>query len=166
MKMKPVFILTKPEENTMLILMDRSSHYQTRQGGLIVDYLASLKGNHVTAAGIAGHFESQKPSIGKTTVYRHLEKLITEGQVRRYFLTGGNSACYQYIGSAARCKTHFHLKCESCGELIHLDCDLLEDVAGHVRRKHRFAINSLKTVFYGTCKQCQSKPGKGNDTTG
>ena len=147
-------------EKQYVFKMERSSRYQTRQGELILDYLASLSGDHVTAAGIAGHFERQKPSIGKTTVYRHLEKLTSEGQVRRYFLDGGNSACYQYVNSNGACKTHFHLKCESCGELFHLNCDLLDDVAGHVQKKHRFVINPLKTVFYGTCKQCFAGRGK------
>ncbi|MCL1815164.1 MAG: transcriptional repressor [Treponema sp.] len=133
--------------------MERASHYQTRQGELILDYLGSLGGSHVTAGNIAGHFERLKPPIGKTTVYRHLEKLAAAGKIRRYFLAG-TSACYQYIAGSGECKNHFHLKCETCGELFHLDCGLLEDVADHVRKKHRFAINSLKTVFYGTCKRC------------
>jgi Fur family ferric uptake transcriptional regulator len=138
--------------------MGRASRYQTRQGAQILDYLASLKGEHVTAAAIAGRFEGGKPPIGKTTVYRHLEKLVEDGKVRRYFLEG-DSACYQYTGGA-ECREHFHLKCESCGELIHLNCDVLKDVTAHVMKDHRFAINPLKTVFYGTCGSCLSKAKK------
>lgn len=136
--------------------MERSSTYQTRQGEQILDYLASLGGAHVTAQGIAGHFGGQKPPIGKTTVYRHLEKLVESGRVRRYFLEG-DSACYQYVENGAACRNHFHFKCETCGELIHLDCDVLDDVALHVRRSHRFTINPLKTVFYGLCGDCRKK---------
>ena len=137
--------------------MERASTYQTRQGGMILEYMASLKSEHVTAIDIARHFEGGKNPIGITTVYRHLEKLSAEGKIRKFFLSGGKSACYQYIFPNRKCKTHFHLKCEQCGELIHLDCGLLEDIAGHVRKKHRFMINHLKTVFYGTCQSCWRK---------
>jgi Fur family ferric uptake transcriptional regulator len=140
--------------------MERSSEYQTRQGTLILDYLASLGGEHVTAGSVAGHFENTKPPIGKTTVYRHLEKLVEASKLRRYFLEGGESACYQYIEGGSECREHFHLKCENCGELIHLDCDVLNDVAAHVQKDHRFKINPLKTVFYGTCGRCLSKAAK------
>jgi Fur family ferric uptake transcriptional regulator len=138
----------------------RSSRYQTRQGGLILDYLTSLGSNHVTAADIAFHFENLKNPIGKTTVYRHLEKLSGEGKIRRFFLTGRNSACYQYIAENRKCRTHFHFKCESCNKLFHMDCNLLEGIAGHVQKKHNFAINPLSTVFYGICKPCQTNQGK------
>ncbi|GHV84931.1 transcriptional repressor [Spirochaetia bacterium] len=143
--------------------MERSSRYQTRQGEQILDYLASLNGSHITAAGIASHFEQLEPPIGKTTVYRHLEKLADDGKVRRYFLDGGTSACYQYAGDGAECKSHFHLKCERCGALFHLDCDVLDDIALHVRKAHRFVINPLKTVFYGSCSRClkESREKKG-----
>ncbi|MDR2073158.1 MAG: transcriptional repressor [Spirochaetaceae bacterium] len=137
--------------------MERSSRYQTRQGGMILTYLASLGGSHITAAGIAGHFQTLKSPIGKTTVYRHLERLVESGKVRRYFLEDGESACYQYIPGNSRCEEHFHLKCENCGKLFHVNCDTLETVASHVRKKHRFTINPLKTVFYGTCSRCEGK---------
>jgi Fur family ferric uptake transcriptional regulator len=145
--------------------MERSSSYQTRQGGLILDYLASLGDKHVTAGAVAIHFEAGKPPIGKTTVYRHLEKLVEGGKLRRYFLEGGESACYQFINDDAKCREHFHLKCENCGELIHLDCDVLEDVATHVRKDHGFQINPLKTVFYGTCGRCSAKRKKSRKRT-
>ena len=136
--------------------MQRTSTYQTRQRGQILEYLKSLDGGHITAADIAGYFEGSNAPVGKTTVYRHLEKLTGEGRLRRYFLTGEKSACYQYIAGGGKCKTHFHLKCETCGKLFHLDCGLLEDAAGHIQKKHCFAINQLKTVFYGTCKHCKT----------
>ncbi|MDR0599359.1 MAG: transcriptional repressor [Treponema sp.] len=146
--------------------MERSSSYQTRQGELILDYLASLGGDHITAAGIAGHFEGGNPPIGKTTVYRHLEKLVAAGKLRRYFLGEGDSACYQYIENPAGCGGHFHLKCETCGELFHLDCGVLGGIAVHVRKKHHFTLNPLKTVFYGTCGRCRKDGGKSSLRSG
>ncbi|MDR1903741.1 MAG: transcriptional repressor [Treponema sp.] len=133
----------------------RPASYNTQQRKLILDYMAVLGDNHVTAGQIARHFEHEDAAIGQTTIYRHLEKLVNDGRIRKYFLNEGDSACYQYIDNKD-CQGHFHLKCEKCGKLIHLDCDLLNEIQEHVLNKHNFQINMLKMVFYGKCKECFS----------
>jgi Fur family ferric uptake transcriptional regulator len=132
----------------------RPANYRTRQGQCILDYMKSLKGGHVTINDIVRHFEDAEELIGQTTVYRHLEKLAAKGKIRKYVLHDGKSACYQYIENEKKCREHFHLKCESCGALIHMDCELLDEIEKHLLRRHNFQINMLKTVFYGTCKKC------------
>lgn len=137
--------------------MKRPVTYNTQQGKRILDYLASLDSGHITVNQIVQHFRQQKPAIGQTTVYRHLERLSSGGAIRRYVLEEG-SACYQFVQAEEDCRGHFHLKCEKCGELIHLDCDLLDEIQKHVLRDHLFQINALKTVFYGLCGSCLMEP--------
>ncbi|MDR1985455.1 MAG: transcriptional repressor [Treponema sp.] len=132
----------------------RPTRYTTAQGKLILEYMASLGDKHVTAHQIVRHFETAAAVIGQTTVYRHLEKLVAEGKIRKYLLSEGNSACYQYIDRNKACQEHFHLKCESCGALIHVDCTLLDKMQGHLLQEHDFQINLLKTTLYGTCGNC------------
>jgi Fur family ferric uptake transcriptional regulator len=116
--------------------------------------MKSLKSGHATVTQIVRHFENTEDAVGQTTVYRHLEKLAASGMIRKYVLRDGKSACYQYIDHKTNCREHFHLKCERCGTLIHVDCDFLDEVGRHLRCQHHFQINTLKTVFYGTCKKC------------
>jgi Fur family ferric uptake transcriptional regulator len=116
--------------------------------------MKSLGGSHVTVTQIVRHFENTEEAVGQTTVYRHLEKLAAGGMIRKYVLHDGKSACYQYINEEKHCREHFHLKCEQCGTLIHVDCDFLDEIAQHLLRRHHFRINMLQTVFYGTCKKC------------
>jgi Fur family ferric uptake transcriptional regulator len=142
----------------------RPANYHTRQGDRILDYLRSLGDRHVTVNQVVRHFAEGEELIGQTTIYRRLEKLAAEGALRKYTLSDGKSACYQYTGAPAPCREHFHLICETCGVLIHADCDLLDEVRAHLFLEHDFQINMLKTVFYGTCKQCLSAgsdPGGG-----
>jgi Fur family ferric uptake transcriptional regulator len=115
--------------------------------------MVSLGDRHVTAHQVVQHFESTAAVIGQTTVYRHLERMVAEGKLRQYMLSEG-SACYQYIGPDKACQEHFHLKCENCGTLIHLDCTLLDTMQGHLLHEHDFQINLLKTTLYGTCGAC------------
>ncbi|MDR3144796.1 MAG: transcriptional repressor [Treponema sp.] len=131
----------------------RPANYRTRQQRLILDYMASLGDSHVTVHQLVRHFEQEEAGIGQTTIYRHLEKLADRGMLRKYVLSDGKSACYQYVDDDA-CREHFHLTCEQCGSLIHLDCDLLDEIQGHLLREHGFQINKLKTVFYGSCSKC------------
>lgn len=128
--------------------------YNTKQREAILQYILSLGNVHVTAAQIAKHFTNLP--VGRTTIYRHLDRLTEEGTLRRY--TGDSGACYQYIGSGDCCGTHFHLKCESCGKLEHLECETLSQIEKHVLCEHAFMVNAQKTVLYGKCGDCLAQP--------
>jgi Fur family ferric uptake transcriptional regulator len=118
--------------------------------------MKSLGGDHVTVNQVVRYFEGTEDAVGQTTVYRHLEKLAAGGLIRKYILHDGKSACYQYINDEKHCREHFHLKCENCGALIHVNCDFLDEISRHLFHRHHFQINMLKTVFYGTCKKCRT----------
>ena len=129
--------------------------YNTKQGQLIAELLKSEKGRHFTADAIISDLASKGHKVGKATVYRHLEKLINAGQVRKYIVEEGTSACYEYIGDSHECKSHYHLKCSSCGELLHIRCDFLDEVSSHILGHHGFTVKPEKTVLYGICKNCR-----------
>ncbi|MDR1419087.1 MAG: transcriptional repressor [Treponema sp.] len=139
----------------------RPELYRTRQGQSILDYMKSLGGKHVTIGQVVRHFEDAEEIVGQTTIYRHLERLAAGGKIRKYTLSGSKSASYQYVDNEKKCREHFHLKCDACGSLVHADCDLLDEIGRHFLDRHKFQIDMLKTVFYGTCKKCLSKKNGG-----
>ncbi len=141
--------------------MQRPSKYKTKQREAVLQYVASLQGTHVTAAQIVHHFAGGPAPVGRTTVYRHLDALTESGEVRRYTTDGLSGACYQYVGCAAGCSAHLHLKCERCGELRHLEDGALGDIQKQLFRKYAFEVNALKTVLYGTCEDCRQKANQG-----
>ena len=138
-------------------LMARTKSYQTKQREAIMAFIISLNGEHVTAAQIVNHFNQENMAIGRTTVFRHLEKLTQGGILRRFTTDGISGACYQQVDATGDCHSHFHLKCESCGELQHLECGILDEIQEHLLGEHAFQVNALKTVLYGTCEHCQAK---------
>ncbi|MDR1753793.1 MAG: transcriptional repressor [Eubacterium sp.] len=137
--------------------MKRPESYKTKQSEAILSYIISLAGGHVTAAQIVSHFEKEKVLIGRTTIYRHLDRLTVSGKLRRYTTDGISGACYQYTGNNADCCEHLHLKCEGCGALLHLECCAIIDLQQHVLDKHAFKVNAMKTVLYGKCDNCLGK---------
>ncbi len=127
--------------------------YKTKQREQIISYLKNSPQPHVSAGDIAVHLRGASGSVGTATVYRQLDKLVEAGTVRKYVLDGG--ACYQYVGAAADCKEHFHLKCLKCGALIHVDCEFLSGLAPHILEHHGFEVDNSRTVMYGVCKKCR-----------
>ena len=127
--------------------------YHTKQREIIESYINSFDGNHFTVDSLCAELLKNGETVGRTTVYRCLEKLCGDSTLRKYHKGLGESACYQYI-DGEHCSEHFHLKCECCGSLIHIECDELNLISAHIKEHHNFNINPLKTVFYGVCESC------------
>lgn len=141
--------------------MRTATSYKTRQRDQILDCLIQNKDRHITADEIMSDLNKEKSLVGKTTVYRYLDKLVSQGCVRRYFIEGGKSACYQYMDQSGICSCHYHLKCVDCGQLFHMECDYLGDMDAHIKDQHDFHVDHSKTVLYGQCGDCARKTGGG-----
>ena len=131
--------------------------YKTKQKQFIMQCIKSMKDEHFTVDSIFGALIKSGENVGRTTVYRYLEKLSNEGILRKFTMPQGESACYQCIDKKEHCNEHFHLKCEKCGSLIHMECDELNGIIAHIKSHHGFCLNPLKTVIYGVCEGCTSK---------
>lgn len=136
--------------------MATSNEYKTKQKEIIQNYLENHGENHVTIDEVLNYLRSNQISVGRTTIYRYMEKLTEAGTLRKYFLEEGMGACYQYIGENQECHSHFHLKCIKCGILLHVKCDYLAGADKHILEEHGFEVDNTKTVFYGWCKTCKS----------
>lgn len=136
--------------------MPNKTTYRTRAQEELLSFLKKNPGTHHTASQIRDHFAAEPHPIGMATIYRHLERFVKDGSVRKYVLGPGDQACYAYMEDEG-CASHFHCICEECGRLIHLDCEKLQQLRSHLLSEHGFAINSGKTVFYGTCSGCLGK---------
>ena len=135
--------------------------YKTRQGEKLLSYLSDNAGKHFTAADICEHFRADRQGIGMTTVYRQLEKLVSDGKVKKYQFEEGSPACFEYVGGEPGGSACYHLKCECCGALIHLECREITGLEQHITEHHGFLIDPRRTVFYGICENCR-KEGRSN----
>lgn len=138
--------------------MAKKARYKTRQFEGLLLFLKSTQGSHLTANDICEHFRTKGISIGTSTVYRNLERMVEAGLVAKYVVDGMTSACFEYIGEKLHSNTAvcYHCKCEKCGKLIHLQCDEVASLMEHLRSHHDFEMDSIRTVFYGICSDCRS----------
>ncbi len=137
--------------------MNGKPKYKTRQRDILLDYLESVPGQHITAGDVCAHFKSCGSSIGQATVYRRLEGLVDEGVLQKYIIDSNSPACFEYVGAAAHrgAEPCFHCKCSRCGKLIHLHCEELGAIGEHLLTHHGFSLDPLRTVFYGLCAECR-----------
>ena len=125
--------------------------YMTRGYFLVKGVLKDAHGKHLSVDDIYATLTARGEKIGRTTVYRQLERLIGEGYVRR--ISGDRTgSCYSYSGES--CTEHYHLICTLCGRLAHLSCDHVEELFHHIKTEHGFVIDPSRTSLYGTCAAC------------
>ena len=133
--------------------MSVKNEYNTEQRKLILKYLVKSNDTYLKAEDILKYMKKNNESIGLSTIYRFLNLLEEQGKLRTDIIN--HTKYFQYI--LDNCREHFHLKCTSCGRLIHVECNYLEQVSEHVLAHHSFTIDHTKTVLYGLCADCAAR---------
>lgn len=127
-------------------------NYNTEQRKLIEQYLISNQDKFVNVEEILEYMKKNDRQVGATTIYRYLNKLEQNENIRVEIKN--HTKYYQYI--ANECLNHFHIKCKKCGKTIHLDCEDLEKVNEHIQKEHKFKLDH-NTIIYGICEKCENK---------
>ena len=129
--------------------------YNTRQKALVLQALRQAGARAVTVEQLMEEMAKQEGRVGRTTVYRQLDRLVEAGRVRA--LPGPEGALYQYVEDPGACAQHLHFRCQRCGRLYHLECGCFQALSGHLREKHRLALDLGSTVLQGVCGDCEGK---------
>ena len=127
--------------------------YKTKQKQILISFFEQNIDKQYSIKEITDAIS--KKSIGISTIYRLINKMSKDGLIRRFRGKDGKSVLYQYIGEHNECKGHFHLKCNECGILIHLNCDYINSFNNHINKHHKFDIDMSETILYGICSNCK-----------
>ena len=122
--------------------------YKTKQKDLIFKEI--IKQNQEFKA--QDIYEALDGKVGLTTIYRLIDKMFQEGLLNKT-IGDANVAYYQYLEKCNH-ENHFYLKCEKCGNIIHVDCDCITDLINHIAKNHDFKINNERIVINGKCSKC------------
>ena len=138
--------------------MNKKSSYKTDQKEKLLEYMQAHADTHMTATDIYSGLRSSSIRIGITTVYRQLERLQEEGVVTKYVIDENTPACFEFTGHRqGEHQVCHHLKCVSCGKLIHLHCAEVTKLEEHIFEDHHFRIDPRRTLFYGYCEDCMKE---------
>ena len=136
------------------------AEYETRQRKVLLGYLEQHPDRGFSIEELYEALASCYPPDqvpGKSTLYRLVPKLISEGLVKRFSGEHGRQFQYQLV-PCKNCEAHLHLKCTSCGNLLHLDHAASEQIMDEVLEQSAFSLNQRDTILFGVCKNC--KKGK------
>ena len=85
-----------------------------------------------------------------------VQSLVDEGKVRR-FVCGNNRRFFYQALKDEKCGHHIHLKCLSCGKMVHLSGFVSDFIEKNILAANRFTIDGQMTLLYGKCENCQEK---------
>ena len=104
--------------------------------------------DHPTADAVYRSVRIQYPSISLGTVYRNLTLLADLGEIQRLRVGDGVD---HFDGDIS---PHCHFVCKSCGSIIDLKMDDVDEFTETARRGFDGYIEGHVTYFYGTCGDC------------
>ena len=133
--------------------MNRNDTYNTKQKNIILNLLKSQKREFT----IMEIYEKTNRKVGLSTIYRLVDKLVDDNIISKN-ISKNNKAYYQYLSTCSK-DNHFYLKCKSCGLVIHIDCDCIQDLFFHISSNHDFMIDKKQIIINGLCKDCIKKEG-------
>ena len=125
--------------------------YNTKQKDLIYELIKNKK----TSFTIKDIYNDLNKKVGLTTIYRFIEKLEKENLIIKE-INKDNITYYQYL-EKCESNNHFYLKCEKCKNIIHIDCDCINELYSHIKKEHKFKINKEKIIINGICKKCNKE---------
>ncbi|MBE5774226.1 MAG: transcriptional repressor [Clostridiales bacterium] len=128
--------------------------YNTRQKREMLKFLQDRRLQHFSVDEVVAEMQDRGEKIGRTTVYRFLELLTEQGNVRKYQNAQGITQ-YQHVEDVSSCDDHFHMMCKNCGNLIHVDCELMHSMAEHLFAAHGFMLDPRDTILKGLCEKCR-----------
>ena len=120
----------------------------TIQRGMVLDAVRSLK-DHSTADNVYSFIIKEHPTIGKGTVYRNLNILAEEGEIKRVEIPDGPDRFDHTL------KEHYHVKCVKCNRLFDVDIEVIPDIKSFINDTHGIMFLDYDILFKGICPDCQ-----------
>ena len=126
-----------------------NNRYNTIQRKLIYDYLVLCKDKFVSVEDILLYLKSNGKNIGTTTIYRYLNNLKKNNELR---VEVKNHMKYYKISTKNE-NIKLFLKCKNCGKFMDFNCREFENINQHIQKEHGFNLD-YNTIIYGTCSSC------------
>lgn len=131
-------------------MAEQRRKYKTRQREAVYAYMAKSSDRYLSVDDVWAGMTAAGSTVGRSTVYRCLEEMTSDGTAWKAMSPGGESR-YRIAAEGVQGQ----LVCLGCGRAIPLDCHMVPDFSAHVLDRHGFAIEPARTVLYGWCGDCK-----------
>lgn len=121
----------------------------TKQRRLVYEVVMK-RCDHPNADEIYADVHAADDKISKGTVYRNLNVLSENGEIRHVKVPGAD----RYDRTLGE---HYHILCSVCGMVTDAPIDYIAVNDDYVAAQTGFLIKRHRTVFEGVCPDCQKK---------
>ena len=137
------------ELRIILILRKESVMIYSKKRELVLDYVRSSCA-HPTADEVYSGLRAQNEDVSLATVYRNLNQLADNGQLKRVTMP---SAPDRFDGNIA---PHIHAVCTCCGRTADIPEEAISDLRSIAGAHTGMEITGMTLVFHGICSACSA----------
>lgn len=119
----------------------------TIQKELVLKAVRELR-RHVTADEVYQHISVEHPSVGKGTVYRNLNILSEEGEIKKIEIPNASDRFDFTLHE------HYHVRCINCGAVEDVEMSEVPDLKNQIRNSHNMKLLDYDILFRGICGAC------------
>ena len=101
---------------------------------------------HTTSEKLIEYINSNYENISLATIYRNLNKLLDEGQIRKLRL--GQEEIYETVK-----ENHYHFKCQKCGMIYDIPLNMIE--LPSIEYVDGNEVIATDIMMIGNCKNCK-----------
>jgi Fur family transcriptional regulator, ferric uptake regulator len=135
------------------VAFDELSERSTQPRQVIARTLIQLgrSGAVFSAEDLIRRLHKSNPKIGRATIYRSIEKLLSMKVLERIDFADGR----HYFRLCESVGHHHHLACTSCHRVIDLDFCLDDDKIARIGKQQDFSIEDHAITLFGLCRDCR-----------
>lgn len=115
---------------------------------------------HLTADEASAAVRSELGAISLQSVYDTLDRLVTEGLIRRIQPAGSSARFEDRVGD-----NHHHLICRICGRLVDVECATGAAPCLAVSDDQGYEIDEAEIAYWGRCPDCVAQSRRSSLTT-
>ena len=117
-------------------------------------------GKETSAHELYERVRRKHPYIGRATVFRSLDRLVSAGLAQRLERPG-------HVSAYVWCEPghHHHLICASCRTVEDLDEHAVAPLVETIAHERGFRVDHATLDFYGECRNCSSRNARGKAVT-
>lgn len=138
----------------ILALFDSMGLRSTRPRRLIAERLAelALSGTDFTAQDLWHVVQEEDPHLGRATIYRAVDILVSQGFLDRIPFADGTHR-YRMCGS----HHHHHITCTQCQRVVEVDACLPAELLAAISANTDFAVEGHSLELFGRCAECRDE---------
>lgn len=116
--------------------------------------LESVRGctDHPAADTIYARVRALDPKVSLGTVYRNLNLLAENGQLRKISIPGGSDRFDRTM------MEHGHIICTECGAVCDIIPEHLKALDEEINRSTDYVVTRRELILEGICPDCQKSP--------